>query len=466
MNWREAVYFLAQRAAGSRVRAVYREFLRMENESRARFEAESASRLDRVLAEAVRNIPFYRDRLGSTPAKLENFPVLKKSDLVRHFDAMMHPSLRQEWEGRARRAGRYSWVAVRTGGSTGVPTTVIHDAAFRDQGRASRLYSQRLCGFPIGTPYFMLWGSMDDISAAGDSLSRRLLNAVSQVRLLNAFKMDTDRMAGYARRINESSIRHLMAYVDAADQMARYAAGRGLRLGPLESVMACAGTVTEDIRARLESVFGGRVHNKYGSRDCTDMACDCSEGRMHVYGHHVHLEVVDDRDAPVAPGVTGRLLVTLLGNDRFPMIRYEIGDIGALGAEPCPCGRPFPVLASVQGRIMECLNGVDGQFVTPVYIRHLIGVVHNPDNRLQRFQLNQLAADRFQLLLQLDPDHRDAFRTRLLPDILRDLRVVLGERAEITTAFPDRIEESASGKFLYVRNLARKPPTENPAPTP
>ena len=122
------------------------------------------------------------------------------------------------------------------------------------------------------------------------------------------------------------------------------------------------------------------------------MACECGSGRLHVYSQHTLLEIVDGEGRPVPAGVTGRILVTLLGNRGFPLIRYEIGDVGSLSDVSCPCGLPFPVLQSVEGRALECLTDSRGNFVSPVYVRHLVGVVHNTDNVIQRFQLNQLAA--------------------------------------------------------------------------
>jgi phenylacetate-CoA ligase len=333
---------------------------------------------------------------------------------------------------------------------------VIHDKDFRDWGRAGRLYSQHLCGFPIGNAFFMLWGSMRDINDAKDSTTKRILNALLQVHPLNAFLMDDERMSAYAKEIHDSSINHLMAYVDAAYQLARHVERRGLQMRPIKSIMACAGTVTEDFRSTLARVFSARVHNKYGSRECADMACECACGGFHIYHTGAHIEIVDEHGKPVPAGVTGRILVTLLLNRRFPLIRYEIGDIGALSAATCQCGSPLPLLDRVEGRITEVITSAAGTYVSPLYFCHLVGVVHNP-GAIERFQFTQSGAAEYSLALQLEEGFSDAAFASLTAKLLSDFSKVLGSQAKISFQRVADIPPSASGKRLYVRNLYRKP---------
>jgi phenylacetate-CoA ligase len=446
MNWRKPAFLLAHDLIGSGLRGHYREFLDAESWPADRLNALHEQRLSSLLKRSVKEVPFYRSRV--TSPELSAFPILRKEDIHAHFTEFMEPTLLAEYRGEKEKA-RYSWVEVKTGGSTGTPTVVIHDRDFRDWGRAGRLYSQHLCGFPLGTPFFMLWGSMRDINDSKDSTTKRVLNTLLAVHPLNAFLMDDARMRDYARQISESSVDHLMAYVDAAYQLARFLEKSGVKMRPIESVMACAGTVTDDHRAVLGRVLGARVHNKYGSRECADMACECAAGGFHTYATGIHLEIVDDADRPVPPGTTGRILVTLLRNRRFPIIRYEIGDIGALSARTCPCGSPLPLLERVEGRMSEVITAATGAYVSPVYIRHLIGVVHNL-GALEKFQFVQAGAADYTLALQMDATFGTADFERLSAVIRRDLEAVLGAGAQLAISRVADIPPSASGKFLYV----------------
>ena len=66
----------------------------------------------------------------------------------------------------------------------------------------------------------------------------------------------------------------------------------------------------------------------------------------------VHVEIVDpESGAPVPDGNPGKILVTNLDRTLVPLIRYEVGDLGRILPERCPCGRTV--------RLMELLGRSD-----------------------------------------------------------------------------------------------------------
>lgn len=452
MTLRLSAFLLAQRILGSRAADRYREFQRLEKSGTETSSAWKQTQLATLLRHAVAEIPFYRARAAGS-SSLADFPIVTKRDLAAHYSDFMSADLRAEYEGRARRA-RYGWIEVKTGGSTGVPATVIHDADFRDRDRAARLLEFDLCGFPFGTPHYRLWGAMADINRAKTSRNARAMAWLANETLLNAFRMEDARIVQYLDQIATGGIRYAIGYVDALYQLARFAE-RTVRKPKLEAVVATAGTLTDEMRTTIARVFGARVHNKYGSREAGDIACECEHGGFHILPS-VHIEVVDERGAACAPGVTGRILVTFLGSPSFPLIRYEIEDIGALRAGSCACGRPFEMLERVEGRAADFLVSTTGGHVSPVYIRHLIGVVHNPGT-IRRFQLIQHDDRRFELLLE--PESGAAAQIEAVRGALtRDLLAVLGSDAQLDFCIVERIEETATGKFRYTVRIPSHQP--------
>jgi phenylacetate-CoA ligase len=449
---RQQLFFKLQRLVGSDAESAYNEFLAVERMDSSRYQELTHDRLTSVLRHAVNNVPYYRDRAQvRNEIDLGHFPVVTKSELRDHFPDFLTSDIAAQHAGGAKTGSGYSWTEVQTGGTTGIPTTVIHDREFRDRGRASRMYSQYLCGFPFGVPYFRLWGSMADINNVRDSIQQRVMKRLSREILLNAFRMEDSDVNRYIELVNSSEIHHMIAYVDAAAQVARHAEANGMRVRPLRSLMACAGTVTSENRSLLERAFHCRVHNKYGSRDCADMACECDQGGLHIFENNVHIEVVDDLGRDAGPGERGRILVTLLGNYAFPLIRYEIGDVGVLAPGLCDCGRPMPLLDGIEGRTVEFLLSGDRGYISPVYIRHLIGVVHNP-GFIRRFQLIQESPSLCELKFETEKGVDDDRLQDCLSHIQRDLGAVFGQSARITMTRVTRLEETESGKFLYTRN--------------
>jgi len=451
---KKEMLFLAHDLIGSNLRKIYEEYMQIEKWKRSDLNLYVEKKLSNLLRYASKNIPYYRDRVNTENPEISDFPIITKKELREHYVEFMSLEIKRDYFSGKKINKIYSWKEVTTGGSTGEPTRVIHDRIFRDYGRAGRLYSNYLCGFPIGVSYFYLWGSMEDINNMRKNIPSILFGWILGVYPMNAFRMTEDDMKRYVQIINSAKhINHMMAYTDAVYFLARFIKENNFYIRKLNSVMACAGTVTPEIRELIEDVFKCKVHNKYGSRDCGDIACECSEGNMHIYSNHVYLEIVDWEGKPVKEGEEGRILVTLLNNYGFPLIRYEIGDVGVINSEEiCNCGRPHPILKSVSGRIYEYITDTKGNYITPVYIRHLIGVVHY-QKAIKRFQLNQLSQKSYELLLEIPEQEKSQIGDNVISNIRRDLLAVLGYEADIQVKIVNFIPESKSGKFLYVRNL-------------
>jgi len=82
------------------------------------------------------------------------------------------------------------------------------------------------------------------------------------------------------------------------------------------------------------------------------IASGCPAGvGMHLWEDLALVEVVDEHDRPVPPGVPGhRVLLTNLVNRVQPLIRYAISDLVTLADGPNPTGMPFRRLGDIAGR--------------------------------------------------------------------------------------------------------------------
>jgi phenylacetate-CoA ligase len=212
--------------------------------------------------------------------------------------------------------------------------------------------------------------------------------------------------------------------------------------------------VTPEYRKLLEQVFQAEVFDKYGSRECCDMACECPRHNgLHVYSPNVFLEIVDECGAPCPPGETGDLLVTLLNNSSFPMIRYKIGDL-AEWAEPgrCACGSAWPRLKSLQGRADDMLTTEDGTLLSSVFVRHFVGVSLNRQI-IREWQLEQVEAKSF--LFRYIPLKAEGLSANL-NEIKKSFQLAFGKTATIKLQEVDEIPSSPTGKMRWIINSARR----------
>jgi phenylacetate-CoA ligase len=123
---------------------------------------------------------------------------------------------------------------------------------------------------------------------------------------------------------------------------------------------------TEAMRLDIEERLGIQAVDIYGLSEVIGpgVACECVEARdgLHVMEDHFLVEVIDPATGePVPDGQYGELVFTTLTKEAMPVIRYRTGDVSALIAEPCSCGRTTRRIARLRGRIddMIVLHGVN-----------------------------------------------------------------------------------------------------------
>jgi phenylacetate-CoA ligase len=117
---------------------------------------------------------------------------------------------------------------------------------------------------------------------------------------------------------------------------------------------------TEAMRTQIEALWGITAVDFYGLSEIIGpgVAVECPEGRrgLHVNEDHFLPEIVDPGTGEALPaGREGELVLTGLTRRALPMLRYRTGDVTALDASPCPCGRTTVRMARIKGRTDDML---------------------------------------------------------------------------------------------------------------
>ncbi|MDA8430427.1 MAG: AMP-binding protein [Geobacteraceae bacterium] len=102
---------------------------------------------------------------------------------------------------------------------------------------------------------------------------------------------------------------------------------------------------------KLEHLWGARIYSTYASSETITSFCECTAQQ----GGHLHpdlaiVEIVDDHGAVAPIGETGEVVVTPMGIEGMPLVRFKTGDVSFLIDEPCPCGRNSLRLGPILGR--------------------------------------------------------------------------------------------------------------------
>jgi len=345
----------------TRIRRAVREAARLPAEELAR---RGAGLLSARVDDALRRFPFYAGKAGLRPGATVGPgtpPVWTRDDQRALFESLAGPPV----------PGAF---VHSTGGSTGVPLrfyvtresyewrTAVSDRGYSwaeaEEGRRS-LY---VWGAPIRRPGFV------------KRVQTGLHHWLQRRAYFNSFDFGDERKALCCAAINRVRPLALVGYAGNLVELARFVRDNpGRLMWRSRTVVTAAEGLAPGGRELLEEHLGNEVFMSYGSREFMLIGMECSEHRgYHVSSDNLHVEVADEDGRPLPPGETGRILITDLHNAANPFIRYEIGDFGVMAAEPCPCGLPFPLLASVEGRAQELIRTPSGRTLTALFMPHLM----------------------------------------------------------------------------------------------
>ncbi len=398
-------------------------------------------KLRRLVRHAYRNVPYYRERMrerGLTPqdirgqADLYKLPYLTKQAVRDHlyFDILSEDHDKDQV------------LRVTTSGSTGEPFVCYADRAQLEFRWAATLRAQEWTGYRFGDPSVRLWHQTLGMSPA-QAARERLDALLSRRKFIPVFEMSEARLEALVKEMIAWQPVLLDGYAEALDFLARYLGGRGeLGLRP-QAVMSSAQTLPDKSRQLIESAFGCRVFDKYGSREFSGVAYECeAHAGHHVVGEGYLVEILREGE-PARPGEVGEVVITDLNNQCLPFIRYRIGDL-AEAMDPsavCSCGRGLPRIGRIEGRVQSIIQGTDGRYLPGTFFAHYLKEF---DHAIQRFQVVQERPRAITLRLVKAGRYSDS----VLDEVLSTFRRYLGEDLAIDVEFTDTIELIRTGKHL------------------
>lgn len=201
-------------------------------------------------------------------------------------------------------------------------------------------------------------------------------------------------------------------------------------------------------RALLSETFGSAIFDLYGSFESGCLAWECPACRgYHINSDTAIVEIITDgREA--GPGETGEVVVTNLFSSAMPVIRYSLGDIVVKSDHAPVCGRPFPLLARLDGRRDDILRLGDGRTIGPQPFHHIFSLARS----VRGWRVVQTAHSRIAISIQPGPGFGPAQREALAADIL-DL---FGPTISVEWNFPTEIPYDPAAKARAVVNLMKK----------
>jgi len=403
------------------------------------------ARLQRLIAHAYDNVPYYRTLLDRhrvrpdqirTAADLARIPVTTRRDLqTAPPDTLL-----------ARGANPRRLIVHRTSGSTGQPLHVRRTWLEERITTAFRARSHRDLGLGVHDlrVRLVLTRPKDRQNWEGPQRLMRALGLFPKVQL--------DRRLPVSEQLEQLRALGAAAIAGTPGVLVRLAVALARdRPGTIRPRMVLSGgdVLTPAMRRTISESFGAPVYDLYGSYEMGPLAWQCRRARgYHVADDGVVFEVLKD-ERPAEPGETGEAVVTQLHGFASPFIRYRLGDVVTRGDVPCACGAPFSTLLEVQGRVQDYLPLANGKLFLATELVPL--VLAHPTPWVAQHQLVQERPDHVVLrIVPLGTPPDGALAT-----LERETRARLGPGIELTVLLVPEIPLDGDGKFRVARSLVK-----------
>ena len=387
-----------------------------------------------------------------------------------HLAATRVPAYRRQWELRRRHGDRASWEVLahwpvlekeqlrrrpahflvdgvrprtlyreHTSGTTGTPVGIWHSRETLRQWYA--LYEARIRrwnGLRAGTPWATMGGQLVAPFAQRCPPFWVWNGAVAQL-YLSSYHLRLDHLRSYLDAMRSHGVTYMVGYASSMHSLAQGVLELGLDAPRLDVAISNAEPFYPHQRETVERAFGCATRDTYGMTEIAAGASECPHGQLHVWPEVGVVEVLQDGDsAPAADGDVGRVVCTGLLSDVMPLVRYEVGDRGALASDAsdparCRCGRTLPSLRAIEGRLDDVVITPDGRRVGR------LGPVFRSNLPIREAQIVQ--------------ETLDALRVRYVP--------ATGFTAHHAAVLEERLRQRVGDMTIHVEAVPALPRTAN-----
>ena len=146
---------------------------------------------------------------------------------------------------------------------------------------------------------------------------------------------------------------------------------QGNPINSFEKAMVSGEALPADLRQSLKDE-GISVYQSYAIADLGLIAYESPALDGLIVDEDIIVEIVRPGSGdPVADGEVGEVLVTLLNNRCYPLVRFATGDLSAFAEGDSACGRTNQRIKGWMGRADQTTK-VRGMFVRPEQINHVL----------------------------------------------------------------------------------------------
>lgn len=428
---RNKLFWILDAVQGGRVKAHYQDIAHiLENFDNPESNKRRNTLLKQLLRHASETTSFYREYGNSK--NLNDFPIIDKTVICNNFRAFQSSVYddRPQYE-------------TFTSGSSGTPFKAYWNKDKVLRNRADTIYFQGIAGYEIGYRlyYIRKWLSKYKRS--------KLTTAMRNINMVNVSDFTDNYLASLMETLKrDTSTKVLLSYSSALRDICQYLDRTDA--GPIDtditSIIAMAEGLGNDTRKKLKFYFDAPVYLRYSNQENGILSLQLSQqnANLQINWASYFIEILHpEKDAPVAEGTLGRVVVTDLFNYAMPFIRYDTGDLAIMTRENA-FFKGSSVFSKVEGRKMDVLRDTRGNVISGFNIHHL-----ELYPEIKQFQFIQEDRTKYRIRVVARKPLKEESK------IIDHFKGFLGADAEIEISYVDEIPQLKSGKRRLVINTYR-----------
>lgn len=392
----------------------------------AQMEACQRGLLVDLMGKVAATNPYYRERLGSTPA------ATMANDLAAHLPVMT----RSEFSGQYHRIRDPSFTApvsmASTSGTSGNALQFAHARSDNRREWAAICHQWRRVGYDPFRSVRAEFRSLvpDGSIVQGFPDSNMLRCSILHLRAAH--------VRHYAQTCARAGVEFIHGYPSAIALLSGEMLASGIAFGGIRGIMLASEMVYAHQLDLIRAAFPqARLIAHYGNAERVGLGAWCEhEQTYHFLPLYAHVEV-DPLD--------GALIGTNLFNTVNPFLRYRMSDViaGARNTRCPSCGRiAMPLANAIEGRAEDYLFSPQRGWIPPAIVTYPLKALR----RVNEMQFYQRVPDAVELRYTA---RTAAECTAEIDEVCRGLRKILGD-VDIRPVRLEALERGRSGKLKWI----------------
>jgi phenylacetate-CoA ligase len=401
--------------------------------------------LTKLIRHSYNNIPFYKElwtRANFHPDDLKTLDDIKRIPFTTK-DSIRECAVRQKEQYLKADGIKY----VTTGGSAGIPLGFFeekHTAMAREMAFIYRLWER--ADYRIGDKRIVLRAKLISGAKNGDFGHNVPLHR--ELRLSSNYMTDAN-LPTYIKMINDYRAPFIHAFPSTITIMADYMKRHGIApFHFLRGILVGSENLYGWQKELIEEVFQRRVYSWYGHSEKAVLAGQCEKhNHYHIFPEYGVTELIDNNGNEInEKGQSGEIVATGFYNYVTPFIRYRTMDFGVYGDSHCSCGRNYPILEKIVGRLQELLVSDDNRLI-PISALNVHSDIFDNIRQFQFYQEKKGEVD-LNLVRARSFSNQDGDRIRM------EISEKLGADIRLNLNYQEEIPPTSSGKYrLLIQKL-------------